>query len=100
MRSFSQDEFDRRTNVGGQGVFDHASEGVELQVTANATKNWRFQVNYALTDAVEENLFNEWKNWHARNLQYLSKFDLRTSRRARIAPSPRRSIFASRRTTV
>jgi outer membrane receptor for monomeric catechols len=71
---------DFRTNVGGQGVFDFATKGIELQVTANATENWRFQVNYAHTDAVEENLFNEWKNWHALNLQYLSQFDIQNIR--------------------
>jgi iron complex outermembrane recepter protein len=76
----NQAEVDRRTNVGGQGIFDFATEGIEFQVTANATKNWRFQLNYAHTNAVEENLFNEWKNWHALNVQYLSQFDIRNIR--------------------
>jgi hypothetical protein len=76
----NQAEVDRRTNVGGQGIFDFATEGIEFQATANATKNWRFQVNYAHTNAVEENLFTEWKNWHALNVQYLSQFDIRNIR--------------------
>lgn len=71
----TQAEHERRTNVGGQGVFDHAAEGVEVQVTANVSTHWRLQLNYSLTEAVEENIFNEWKNWHQLNLKYLAPFD-------------------------
>jgi iron complex outermembrane recepter protein len=71
----SQDEFQFRTTTGGHGLFDHASRGVELQTTANPSKNWRFQANYAFMDAVEENLFVEWKAWHAQNVAYLAKFN-------------------------
>lgn len=73
-----QAELEYRTNVGTQGVFDYAAKGVELQITANATQNWRFQVNYSYTDAVEDNLFNEWVRWHELNLAYLSRFDINT----------------------
>jgi hypothetical protein len=82
-----QSEVSLRTNVGGAGVFDFATTGIEVQTTANVTNNWRFQLSYAHTDAVEENLFNEWKNWHALNLQYLSKFDIQN-----IPTSANRSI--------
>ena len=45
----------------------HNTGGFNLQTTANPSKNWRFQANYAFIDAVEENLFLEWKAWHAQN---------------------------------
>jgi iron complex outermembrane recepter protein len=81
-RLISQEEFNFRTNVGGHGLFDHTSEGLELQTTVNASRNWRVQANYAWVDAVEENLFVEWVAWHKQNVQYLSKFNttgIRTS---------------------
>jgi outer membrane receptor protein involved in Fe transport len=68
----SQAERDTRVLTGSQGLFDHKSEGLELQVTANATKAWRFQGNYSYTDAVEENLFPEWRAWHEQNLRFLA----------------------------
>jgi iron complex outermembrane receptor protein len=68
----SQAERDTRVLVGSQGRFDHTSEGLELQVTANATRAWRFQANYSYTDAVEENLFPEWRAWHEQNLRFLA----------------------------
>lgn len=71
----SQLERDQRTNVGSQGLFDHASKGWEVQVTANPTRNWRIQANYALADAVEENKFTEWLNWEKLTTPYLSRFD-------------------------
>jgi iron complex outermembrane recepter protein len=71
----SQDEFQLRTTTGGHGLFDHASRGVEFQTTANPSRNWRFQANYAYLDAVEENLFREWLAWHKQNVDYLSKFN-------------------------
>ncbi|MDO8544519.1 MAG: TonB-dependent receptor [Opitutaceae bacterium] len=74
-RLITQQELTDRNNTGGHGLFDHASEGLELQLTANPSKNWRLQANYAYLDAVEENLFLEWVAWHAQNVQYLSKFN-------------------------
>ena len=74
-RLISQDELTFRTNLGGHGLFDHSSEGVELQTTVNASRNWRLQANYAIVDAVEENLFLEWVAWHGKNVEYLSKFN-------------------------
>jgi outer membrane receptor protein involved in Fe transport len=74
-RLIGQDELTFRTNLGGHGLFDHSSEGLELQTTVNASKNWRLQANYAIIDAVEENLFREWVAWHGKNVAYLSKFN-------------------------
>lgn len=71
----SQSERDRRTDVGGQGLYDHASKGWEVQVTANPTNNWRLQANYALADAVEENKFTEWLNWEKLSTAYFSRFN-------------------------
>lgn len=71
----SQDEYEYRTDTGQRGVFDFDSKGVEFQVTANVTDNWRFQVNYSYTDTVTANLFNEWLRWHDLNVEYLSQFD-------------------------
>jgi outer membrane receptor protein involved in Fe transport len=68
----SQAERDARVLTGTQGRFDHKSEGVELQVTANATRAWRFQANYSYTDAKEENLFPEWLAWHRQNVRFLA----------------------------
>ena len=67
-------EHERRTNVGGEGLFDHKSDGFEFQVTANPTRSWRLQANYALTDAVEENKFLEWKNWEAMTTPFLQPY--------------------------
>src|SRR5687768_200740 len=72
----SQLEHDRRNDLGRHGLFDHQSDGVDIQITANATKKGRFQANYTLTDAVEENRFSEWKAWHALNLADLSQFTI------------------------
>lgn len=71
-----KEEHDFRNDVGRHGLFDHKSDGWEVQITANRwpTKNWRFRFNYAFTDAVEGNKFAEWLRWHALNLQYLSQF--------------------------
>lgn len=66
-------EHDARLLTGTQGRFDHRSEGVELQLTANATKAWRFQANYSYTDAKELNLFPEWLAWDKQNGQFLSR---------------------------
>src|SRR5690606_173869 len=74
----NQQELDFRTNVGAQGVFDHATTGYEFQVTANATKNWRFQLSFAKTEPVETNLFKEWRNWHELNLKSLAQFPIAT----------------------
>ncbi len=68
----SQADFDKRSVLASYGLFDHKSEGYEFQVTANATKNWRFQASYSLARAVEENKFPEWKAWDAQNLKWLS----------------------------
>ena len=70
----SEAEHARRIDVGGHGLFDHSSEGWEFQLTANPSDRWRLQVNYALTDAVEDNKFLEWQNWSALTTQYLSQF--------------------------
>jgi iron complex outermembrane recepter protein len=69
-------EHARRVEVGGHGLFDHSSKGWEFQVTANPTERWRFQLNYALTDAVENNKFLEWRNWAALTTQYLAAFPI------------------------
>ncbi|MGH8020556.1 MAG: TonB-dependent siderophore receptor [Opitutaceae bacterium] len=71
----SEEEHSRRLEVGGHGLFDHASKGVELQIVANATRDWRFILNAAKTDAVETNKFVEWKNWVALTDEFLSQFD-------------------------
>jgi iron complex outermembrane recepter protein len=70
----TQEEHERRTDVGGHGLFDYVSEGWELQVTANPTKQWRFVVNHAIADAVDDNKFLEWGNWASLTTQYLSAF--------------------------
>jgi len=70
-----QAEFDRRSEVASFGLFDQTSEGYELQVTANATKNWRFQVNFAHTQAVENNKLLEWKAWAAQSEKWVSQFN-------------------------
>jgi len=69
----SRAERDARVLTGSQGLFDHRSEGLELQVTANVTKAWRFQANYSTTDAKEANLFPEWRAWHTQNVAFLSR---------------------------
>ena len=74
-RLITQGEYESRTNVGLHGLFDHKTEGLELQTTINASRHWRAQINYAFVDAVEENLFREWGAWEALNAQYLAKFN-------------------------
>jgi len=74
-RLITETDHAARINTGTQGLFDHRSEGVELQVTANATKQWRFQANYSHTDAKELNLFPEWLAWHQQNGQFLSRLN-------------------------
>ncbi|MBL9199033.1 MAG: TonB-dependent receptor, partial [Opitutaceae bacterium] len=64
-------ERDSRVLTGSQGRFDHRSEGLELQLTANASRAWRFQANYSYTDAKETNLFPEWLAWHRQNVRFL-----------------------------
>ncbi|MGH8020555.1 MAG: TonB-dependent siderophore receptor [Opitutaceae bacterium] len=71
----TQEEHDRRINVGGHGLFDHESDGIELRIVTNATKDWRFMLNAAETDAVETNKFLEWKNWVVLTDEFLSQFD-------------------------
>ena len=68
----SEQERVLRTMLGIAGLFDQVSEGVELQVTANATRNWRFQANYARTGANETNRFLEWLAWEKQNRAYLA----------------------------
>lgn len=72
-RRISVEEHDARLLTGTQDLFDHRSQGVDLQLTANVTRNWRLQANYSYTDAVEENLFPEWKAWHVQNVAFLAK---------------------------
>jgi hypothetical protein len=74
----SQDERDFRNRVGGQGLFDHESKGIELQVTANFTRNWRFTGSYAQADAVESNKFMEWVAWEQQNLAYIAALNAAT----------------------
>jgi iron complex outermembrane recepter protein len=73
----SQAERDMRNTVGGQGLFDHESEGIEFQVTANLLKNWRLQFNVAETDAKETNKFLEWLAWEQQNLRYIADLNSR-----------------------
>ncbi len=68
-------EYDERTDTGSHGLFDHASDGFEFELTANPVPNWRVQFSYSYTDAVEDNRFSEWVLWEQNNTQYLSQFD-------------------------
>ena len=70
-----QAEFDKRSEVASFGLFDQTSEGYELQITANATKNWRFQTNFAYTQAVENNKLLEWKAWAAQSEKWVSQLN-------------------------
>lgn len=70
----TQADFDRRSDTGAHGLFDFYTKGWEVQVTANLTKNWRFQGNFATADAVSQNTFLEWMAWSKRNSEFLSSF--------------------------
>ncbi len=65
-------EHDFRNNVGGQGVFDWETKGIETQLVGNLTKNWRITGSYALTAAVETNKFLEWLAWNEVNKKFLA----------------------------
>jgi iron complex outermembrane recepter protein len=72
----AQAEYDERTaDFGSRGLFDHESEGTELQVSANATKNWRFQISFAEAKAVESNIFREWIALEQATLQRVREID-------------------------
>lgn len=73
----SQAERDRRNTVGVQGLFDHESSGLELQLTGNLGKSWRVQANFAETDANETNKFREWLAWEQQNIQYIADLNTR-----------------------
>lgn len=68
----SQADYQKQLEHASYGLFDHASRGYEFQLTANATKNLRFQGSYSLTRAVEENKFLEWKAWDRQFVQWLA----------------------------
>ena len=74
----TQADYDSRVGHaahGSHGLFDFDSEGYEFQITANATKNWRFVVNYAKAEAVQSNTFAAWGKWLELTEAYLTKFD-------------------------
>lgn len=74
----SKAEHDLRNTVGGQGLFDWTSQGVELQLTGNVTRNWRLMANYSITDGNETNKFVEWWAWEAQNRAYLAALQAKT----------------------
>jgi len=71
----TQSEYDTRNNVGTTGQYSYKSTGYEFEATANITKNFRLQSKYSVTDAVQSDMFLEWKAWDKQNVQWLSKFD-------------------------
>jgi outer membrane receptor for monomeric catechols len=73
----SQQEREIRVDLGNQSLFDHESEGIELQVTTNVTKSWRLQANLARTDANETNRGLEWLAWESQNRAYLAELNTR-----------------------
>jgi iron complex outermembrane recepter protein len=54
----------RRMNSTGT-TFEQYVEGYEFRITANPTKNWRFQANYSYTDGYETNIAPEVVEWAA-----------------------------------
>jgi outer membrane receptor for ferric coprogen and ferric-rhodotorulic acid len=64
-----------RNAVGSHGLFDHETSGLEAQITANLTKNWRVQFNYAFVKAAESNRMTEWLAWDEQNVAWLQALD-------------------------
>jgi iron complex outermembrane recepter protein len=71
----TQQDLDRRTDLGNQGLFGHQSKGYEFQVTGNPTRSWRLQASYARATPIENYRFPEWIRWEAINRQYLVQFN-------------------------
>ncbi|MDO8543288.1 MAG: TonB-dependent receptor [Opitutaceae bacterium] len=55
-------------------VFDQTSEGYEVSLTANPTRDWRLQANYSYTTSFEENIGVEVKEWAGTELAYFRRF--------------------------
>lgn len=61
-------------NVGGS-EFDVDSDGYEVSLTANVTKNWRLSFNYSTTDSVSSNIAPEIQVWAAAEIPFFQSFD-------------------------
>lgn len=71
----SQQEHDRRDDVGAQGLFGHQSKGYEFELKGNPTRNWNVSVGYSKSDPLENYRFPEWLRWEDINRQFVSRFD-------------------------
>ncbi len=69
-----QAEYDKRTDVGGSGLFGDKSTGVEFELTGNVTDNWRVTMSYSKTKALENYRFTEWLKWEKINDQFLQPY--------------------------
>ena len=70
----TQVEHDKRTDVGGHGLFGHQSKGKEVQLIGTPIPNWRFQANYSQSTPMENYRFREWLAWEGVNAKFLSQF--------------------------
>lgn len=68
-------ERDRHLTDQNSVKFDMDSEGYELNLTANLTRNWRLQANYSYTDTKQTNFGPEIKAWMDREIAYWRSFN-------------------------
>ena len=72
----SQAEADARSLISYLGDFmsDLATQGYELEVKANPTKNWTITASYSYTKLKRSNLGQDWYPWFAQQKAYYGKF--------------------------
>jgi outer membrane receptor protein involved in Fe transport len=68
------DAASRRT-IANAGYFDRESDGYELQMIANPSRNWRVSANFSSTQAVESNIFPEVAAWADEAIAFWSTKD-------------------------
>lgn len=75
----SQSDYDARRLDGLNGQRrDKDTEGYELTLTANPTKNWRLSVNYSRTEGTEDNIIPEVVAWWTEAKAYYQRFPQNT----------------------
>ncbi|MEX0321969.1 MAG: TonB-dependent siderophore receptor [Puniceicoccaceae bacterium] len=70
----SQSERAERTFIANTNTFARESEGWEVEITANPTRNWSIRMNYSRNERIKYNIMPEVVAWYEEELPYWQSF--------------------------
>ncbi len=70
----TQAQADARTPNSNGATTGRQTNGYEVTLSANPTRNWRLQANYSYTRGADDNIAPEVKSWAAENIPYYLQY--------------------------